>query len=172
VRVGISITTLDAGLSRKMEPRVATPVRRLAAIRRLTDAGVSVQVMVAPVVPGLTDHEVEPILQAAKDAGAVAASFISLRLPREVSGLFQDWLAQHYPDRAAKVMGRVRDLHGGLDYDPQFGKRMRGEGPWADLMARRFEVAAKRLGLAGSLPPLDVSRFACPPRAGDQLTLF
>jgi DNA repair photolyase len=172
VRVGLSITTLDAGLSRKMEPRVATPIRRLAAIRRLADAGIPVRVMVAPVVPGLTDHEVEPILQAAKDAGAVAASFISLRLPREVSGLFQDWLAQHYPDRAAKVMGRVRDLHGGLDYDPQFGKRMRGEGPWADLMARRFAVAVRRLGLDGAQPKLRRDLFARPPKRGDQLALF
>jgi DNA repair photolyase len=172
VRVGISITTLDAGLSRKMEPRVATPVRRLAAIRRLSDAGVPVRVMVAPVVPGLTDHEVEPILQAAKDAGAVAASFISLRLPREVSALFQDWLARHYPDRAAKVMGRVREMHGGLDYDPQFGKRMRGEGPWADLMARRFSVAARRLGLDGVQPKLRRDLFARPAKPGDQLALF
>ena len=171
-RVGISITTLDAGLSRKMEPRAAAPMRRLATIRRLTDAGVPVRVMVAPMVPGLTDHEMEPILQAAKDAGAVAASFIMLRLPREVSGLFQDWLAQHYPDRAGKVMGRVRELHGGRDYDPEFGKRMRGEGPWADLMARRFTVAARRLGLDAPQPKLRCDMFACPPKAGDQLALF
>jgi DNA repair photolyase len=171
-RVGISITTLDAGLSRKMEPRVATPARRLATIRRLTDAGVPVRVMVAPVVPGLTDHEVEPILQAAKDAGAVAASFIMLRLPREVSALFQDWLAQHYPDRAAKVMGRVRELHGGRDYDPQFGHRMRGEGVWADLIAQRFVVAAKRLGLDAPQPKLRSDLFARPAKAGDQLALF
>jgi DNA repair photolyase len=171
-RVGISITTLDAGLSRRMEPRVATPARRLAAIRRLTDAGVPVRVMVAPVVPGLTDHEVEPILQAAKDTGAVAASFIMLRLPREVSGLFQDWLAQHYPTRAAKVMGRVRALHGGRDYDPEFGQRMRGEGPWADLMAQRFGVAARRLGLDTPQPKLRCDLFARPARTGDQLALF
>ena len=171
-RVGVSITTLDAGLSRKMEPRAAAPARRLATIRRLTDAGVPVRVMVAPVVPGLTDHEVEPILQAAKDAGAVAASFIMLRLPREVSGLFRDWLAQHYPDRAAKVMGRVRELHGGRDYDPEFGKRMRGEGPWADLMARRFAVASGRLGLDAAQPKLRCDLFAKPAKAGDQLALF
>ena len=171
-RVGVSITTLDAGLSRKMEPRAAAPARRLAMIRRLTDAGVPVRVMVAPVVPGLTDHEVEPILQAAKDAGAVAASFIMLRLPREVSGLFRDWLVQHYPDRAAKVMGRVRELHGGRDYDPEFGKRMRGEGPWADLMARRFAVAVGRLGLDLQQPKLRCDLFAQPPRKGDQLALF
>ena len=171
-RVGVSITTLDAGLSRKMEPRAAAPQRRLVTIRRLTDAGVPVRVMLAPVVPGLTDHEVEPILQAAKDAGAVAASFIMLRLPREVSGLFQDWLAQHYPDRAGKVMGRVRALHGGQDYDPEFGKRMRGEGPWADLMAQRFKLAARRLGLEAVQPKLRCDLFARPSKAGDQLALF
>ena len=171
-RVGISISTLDAGVSRKMEPRAAAPARRLATIRRLTDAGVPVRVMLAPVVPGLTDHEVEPILQAAKDAGAVAASFIMLRLPREVSGLFQDWLAQTYPDRATKVMGRVRELHGGRDYDPEFGKRMRGEGVWADLMARRFAVAARRLGLDKLQPKLRCDLFARPAKMGDQLALF
>ena len=171
-RVGVSITTLDAGLSRKMEPRAAAPLRRLAMIRRLTDAGVPVRVMIAPVVPGLTDHEVEPILQAAKNAGAVAASFIMLRLPREVSALFQDWLVQHYPDRAAKVMGRVRELHGGRDYDPEFGKRMRGEGPWADLMAKRFTVAARRFGLDAVQPKLRCDLFARPAKAGDQLALF
>ena len=171
-RVGVSITTLDAGLSRKIEPRAAGPLRRLAMIRRLTDAGVPVRAMIAPVVPGLTDHEVEPILQAAKDAGAVAASFIMLRLPREVSGLFQDWLVQHYPDRAAKVMGRVRALHGGRDYDPEFGKRMRGEGPWADLMAQRFAVAAKRFGLDAVQPKLRCDLFARPVKPGDQMMLF
>ena len=171
-RVGVSITTLDAGLSRKMEPRAASPARRLTMIRRLTDAGVPVRVMVAPVVPGLTDHEMEPILQAAKDAGAVAASFILLRLPREVSWLFQDWLAAHYPGRAAKVMGRVRSLHGGRDYDPAFGKRMRGEGPWADLMARRFAVSVRRLGLDAQQPKLRCDLFARPAQIGDQLAMF
>ena len=171
-RVGISICTLDAGLSRKMEPRVAGPARRLEVIRWLAAAGVPVRVMLAPVVPGLTDHEVEPVLAAAKAAGAVAASYIALRLPREVSGMFQDWLAAHYPDRAAKVMGRVRQLHGGLDYDPQFGKRMRGEGIWAGLMARRFQVAVARLGLAVALPGLRCDLFQPPARAGDQLALF
>ena len=171
-RVGISVTTLDAALSRQMEPRAAAPKRRLQVIERLTRAGIPVRVMVAPVVPGLTDHELEPILQAARDAGAVAATYIALRLPREVSGLFQDWLAAHVPDRAAKVMGRVRELHGGQDYDPAFGKRMRGEGLWADLMARRFAVAVDRLGLAVKLPPLRCDLFARPGRAGDQLSLF
>ncbi len=172
LRVGISVTTLDPVLSRKMEPRAATPLRRLEVIRKLTAAGIPVRAMLAPVVPGLTDHEIEPLLEAVAKAGAVAASFIALRLPLEVSPLFQDWLAQHYPDRAAKVMGRVRDLHGGRDYDPEFGKRMVGEGIWAKLMARRFEVAVARFGLATKLPPLRRDLF-CPPLAkGDQLSLF
>jgi DNA repair photolyase len=171
-RVGISLTTLDADLSRRMEPRAAAPKRRLQMIERLAAAGIPVRAMVAPVVPGLTDHELEALLAAAQGAGATAASYISLRLPREVSGLFQDWLAAHVPDRAAKVMARVRELHGGQDYDPAFGKRMRGEGLWADLMARRFRVAVDRLGLAVKLPPLRRDLFAAPPRAGDQLSLF
>ena len=171
-RVGISLTTLDADLSRRMEPRAAAPKRRLQMIERLAAAGIPVRAMIAPVVPGLTDHEIEALLGAAQGAGATAASYISLRLPREVSGLFQDWLAAHVPDRAAKVMARVRELHGGQDYDPAFGKRMRGEGLWADLMARRFHVAVDRLGLAVKLPPLRRDLFAAPARAGDQFSLF
>ncbi len=171
-RVGVSVTTLDPDLSRKMEPRVAAPARRLEVIRRLSAAGVPVRAMIAPLVPGLSDHELEPLMEAARAAGAQAASFISLRLPREVSGLFQDWLAAHYPDRAAKVMGRVRELHGGRDYDPAFGKRMRGEGLWADLMAQRFARAAARLGFEQRLAPFRTDLFRPPPRAGDQLSLF
>ncbi len=171
-RVGISITTLDPVLSRRMEPRVAAPLRRLAIIRRLSEAGVSVRVMIAPVVPGLTDPELETIMEAAKEAGAQAASYISLRLPLEVSHLFRDWLAQHYPDRAAKVMARVKELHGGKDYDAEWGKRFRGEGLWADLMAQRFKVAVARLGLNAPLPPLRTDLFKSPPRSGDQLNLF
>jgi DNA repair photolyase len=172
LRVGVSITTLDAGLSRRMEPRAPAPLRRLAMIRRLTDAGVPVRLMLAPVVPGLTDHEVEAILQAACGAGAVAASWIALRLPREVSPLFQDWLAVHAPDRAAKVMARVREMHGGQDYDPDFGRRMRGVGLWSDLIARRFDMAVRRLGLLQKMPALRADLFAPPPQAGDQLALF
>jgi DNA repair photolyase len=172
LRVGVSVTTLDPALSRKMEPRAPHPARRLALIRRLVDAGVPVRAMVAPVVPGLTDHELEPLLEAVQAAGAVAASYISLRLPMEVSPLFQDWLVEHFPDRAAKVMGRVRELHGGKDYDPQFGKRFRGQGIWADLMRQRFAKAATRLGLLRDMDPLRRDLFAPPPREGDQLTLF
>ena len=168
-RVGVSVTTLDPVLSRRMEPRAPAPQRRLEVIRRLTEAGVPVRVMVAPMVPGLSDHELEPILEAAAKAGAVAASFISLRLPREVSPLFQDWLATHYPDRAAKVMARVRELHGGKDYDAEWGKRFRGQGIWADLMARRFQMAVQRLGLDQPQPPLRTDLFRVPLAEGAQL---
>jgi DNA repair photolyase len=155
-----------------MEPRAATPARRLETIRRLTAAGVPVRVMVAPVVPGLTDEELEPILIAARNAGAVAASWIMLRLPGEVSPLFRDWLAERFPLRAAKVMARVREVHGGRDYDPAWGRRMRGEGIWADLIDRRYRVAVARLGLDTAVPPLRTDLFSVSPGPGDQLRLF
>ncbi len=172
VRVGISVTTLDPATSRAMEPRVPAPARRLRTIERLSAAGIPVRVMVSPVVPALTDHELEPILTAARDAGAIAASSIVLRLPREVAGLFRDWLVEAYPDRAARIMNRVRELHGGRDYDPDFGHRMTGQGEWAALMKQRFDVACARLGLAKKLPPLRTDLFAPPPQTGDQLSLF
>lgn len=172
LRVGISITTLDRDLSRKLEPRAPSPERRLAMIRALTEAGIPVRAMIAPLIPGLTDHEMEPLLAAVAGAGALAASLITLRLPGEVSALFQDWLARHFPDRAAKVMGRVRELHGGRDYDAGFGKRMRGQGVWADLTARRFAVAAARAGLKERLPPLRCDLFRPPLARGAQLSLF
>lgn len=172
LRVGISVTTLDPVLSRKMEPRAPGPARRLALIRTLSDAGIPVRAMVAPVVPGLTDHELEPILHAVRQAGAVAASWIALRLPLEVSPLFQDWLNRQMPDRAAKVMARVRDMHGGKDYSSEWGRRMRGEGIWADLIAQRFDKAIRRIGLVKDMPPLRRDLFSLPPRAGDQLSLF
>ena len=172
LRVGISLTTLDPTLSRQMEPRAATPQRRLQVIRRLTAAGIPVRAMIAPVIPGLTDPEMERLLHEAKEAGAVAASWIMLRLPREVSGLFQDWLAKAVPGRAAKVMARVREVHGGRDYDPAWGKRMKGEGLWARLIASRFDAACKRLGLAGQMPPLRCDLFARPLATGDQPSLF
>jgi DNA repair photolyase len=171
-RVGFSVTTLDPDLSRRMEPRAPSPARRLAAIRRLSEAGVPVRVMVSPVVPGLTDHEVEAILAAAAKAGAVAASWVMLRLPREVSELWQEWLAEHRPDRAARVMARLREMHGGRDYDPQWGHRMRGEGLHAEMIAQRFARAAKRAGLAEHLPPLRTDRFAPLTGGTRQLRLF
>jgi DNA repair photolyase len=172
VRVGISVTTLDPVLARRMEPRAPSPKRRLETIRRLTEAGISVRIMASPMIPGLSDSELEGILEAGREAGAKAASLISLRLPREVSPLFQDWLAQHYPDRAAKVMARVRELHGGKNYDAEWGKRFRGQGIWANLMDRRFKLAVARLGLDRALPPLRTDLFAPPPRKGDQMSLF
>ena len=171
-RVGISVTTLDARVSRAMEPRVPSPERRLRTIRALSEAGVPVRVMVSPVVPALTDHELEAILERAAEAGASAASYIMLRLPLEVSELFREWLREHFPERAQRVMGRVRELHGGKDYDPDWGKQMTGEGAFAGLIAHRFAIATRRLGLARELSPLRTDLFRPPPRAGDQLSLF
>lgn len=170
--VSISVTTLDEGLARRMEPRAPAPKRRLQMIRRLAEAGIPVRVQVSPLIPALTDHELETVMEAAQDAGARAANCIPLRLPLEVAGLFRDWLATTVPDRAARVMGRVRELHGGRDYDPEFGKRMRGEGLWAELIHRRAELSRKRLGLEETLPALRCDLFRPPPRAGDQLSLF
>ena len=172
VRVGISLTTLDAGLSRKMEPRAPSPARRLATIRALADAGIPVRVMTSPVVPGLTDHELEALLEAAAASGAGAASWIMLRLPLEVAPLFRDWLQAHFPDRAARVMARVREMHGGKDYDPRWGHRMRGEGPYANIIGRRFAVAARRLGLDRPQPPLRCDLFRPPARGGQMLLDF
>lgn len=171
-RVGISVTTLDRRVSRAMEPRVPLPDRRIETIRRLSSAGVPVRVMVSPVVPALTDHELEAILARAAGAGALGASWIMLRLPREVSVLFREWLEVQFPDRAKRVMSRVRELHGGQDYDPEWGKRMTGDGPFAKLLAHRFAIAINRLGLADRLPPLRTDLFAPPKRPGDQLELF
>jgi len=171
-RVGISVTTLDPDLSRRMEPRAPSPARRLAAIRRLVDAGIPVRVMVSPIVPGLTDHELEAILAAGREMGAETASWIMLRLPREVSGLWQEWLAEHEPGRADKVMARVREMHGGRDYDPRWGHRMRGEGRYAEMIGQRFRAAMKRLGLDRKAEPLRCDLFAPPPQPGDQLSLF
>lgn len=172
VRVGVSVTTLDADLSRRMEPRAPLPTRRLATIRRLSDAGVPVRIMTSPVVPGLTDHELEALLAAGAEAGADAASWIMLRLPREVSELWQEWLAEHVPGRAAKIMARLREMHGGRDYDPRWGHRMRGEGRYAEMIGQRFKAACKRLGLQERTPPLRCDLFSRPPQPGDQLALF
>jgi DNA repair photolyase len=175
--VGISVTTLDASLARAMEPRAAAPAHRLRAIETLARAGVPVRAMVAPVIPGLTDHELEAILAAARDAGATTASYVALRLPREVAGLWREWLEARFPDRAARVMNRVRQLHGGRDYDPEWGRRMRGEGVHAELIARRFATALGRLGLARGGPTLRTDLFrppgpAAPRPAAAQLPLF
>ncbi|GMG82971.1 PA0069 family radical SAM protein [Paralimibaculum aggregatum] len=171
LQVAISLTTLDTRLSRAMEPRAAAPPRRLRLMRALAQAGVPVQVNTSPIIPALNDHEIERLIAAAAEAGASKVSYSVLRLPQEVSGLFQDWLAREYPDRAARVMGKVRELHGGRDYDPQWGKRMRGEGVYAQLISRRVRAAAARHGLDRALPALRCDLFRAPPRAGDQLAL-
>jgi DNA repair photolyase len=170
--VSISVTTLDEGLARKMEPRAPSPQRRLQVIRRLADAGIPVRIQVSPLIPALTDHELEAVMQAGRDAGAVYANSIPLRLPLEVADLFRDWIEATFPDRAARVMGRVRELHGGRDYDPEFGTRMTGQGLWADLIRKRADLARKRLGLGSGLPDLRTDLFRLPPRAGDQLALL
>ena len=171
-RVALSVTTLDRKLARSMEPRAATPERRLEAMRALSDAGVPVSVMAAPVIPGLNDHELERILDSAKAAGADAAGYIMLRLPIEVSPLFRDWLLRHYPDRYRHVMSLIRSMRGGKDYDAEFGKRMRGTGPYAWQIARRFELAAKRLGLNARKAPLRTDHFVPPHGEGVQLSLL
>lgn len=172
VRVGISVTSLDRDLSRKLEPRVPAPARRLATIRRLAEAGIPVRAMVSPMVPGLTDHEMEQILEACHDAGARAASWIMLRLPREVSPLFQAWLAQHYPNKVEKVMGKLRDMHGGKEYSTDWHKRMRGEGPYAALLGARFRQACRRMGLSEKAADLRCDLFEVPLENGRQMALF
>jgi DNA repair photolyase len=172
VSVNISVTTLDAALARKLEPRAAAPHRRLQTIRSLAEAGIPVSALVAPVIPVLTDPELEAILAAVKDAGAQSAAYILLRLPHEVSDLFQQWLQTHYPLKAEHVMTRVRDTRGGKDYDSRFGVRMRGSGAFADIIAQRFSLASKKLDLKPREYDLDNTAFTVPSRSGDQLGLF
>ena len=172
VHVGVSVTTLDPVLSRKMEPRAAAPARRIEVIGRLADAGIPTRVMIAPVVPALTDHELEQILATAVQAGATGANWIMLRLPREVAPLFQDWLNTHYPDRAGRVLGHIRDMHGGALYESAWGRRMQGQGAYAKLIGARFKRAFTSLGLDQIARPLRVHDFCVPPRVGDQLSLF
>ncbi len=170
--VCVSVTTLDRGLARLLEPRAPTPARRIDTIGQLADAGVPTGVMAAPMIPGLTDHEMEAILEAARAAGARSAGHVLLRLPREIAGLFTEWLETHRPDRAARVLSLMRQSHGGKVYRSGYGRRMRGEGPYAALMAKRFEAARKRLGFTGRGATLDTAQFRRPRRPGDQLALF
>ncbi len=170
----VSVSTLDRELARKMDPRAPTPPRRLETIRALADAGIPVGVMAAPMIPALNDHEMEQVLEAAVAAGATAASYNVLRLPLEIKDLFREWLETHVPGRAQHVLELIRDLRGGALYDSTFGKRMRGEGPYAELLRRRFQLAKKRLGLDAYKArwDLDLALFRPPPQAGDQLTLL
>lgn len=170
-RAAVSITTLDRKLARAMEPRAATPERRLDTIRALTKAGIPTAVMTAPMIPALNDSELENILAAAADAGATQAGFVVLRLPLEIKDLFREWLDAHAPDKAKHVMSLVRQMRGGKDYDSEWGTRMRGKGPYARLIAQRFAIATRRLGLNKNHRPLDVSKFRRPPTIGDQLAL-
>ncbi|CAN7588116.1 PA0069 family radical SAM protein [Rhizobium sp. LjRoot30] len=171
-KVGLSVTTLDRKLARTMEPRAATPPKRLEAIRALTEAGIPASVLVSPIIPALNDHEIERILDAAKAAGATEASYVLLRLPLEVSPLFRDWLLQHYPDRYRHVMSLIRSMRGGKDYDAEFGKRMKGAGPYAWQIGRRFEMATKRLGMGRRSAQLRDDLFVPPNGSGVQLSLL
>lgn len=169
--VFVSVTTLDAGLARRLEPRAAAPYRRLETIRKLADARIPCGVLVAPVIPFLNDKDVEAILEQAANAGAGRAGYMILRLPHEVKGLFRDWLERHYPLKAGHVIARIRDLRDGRENDPNFGSRMSGEGPFADLIAKRFAIACQRLGLQSSARGgADTTKFRVP--GAEQLRLL
>ena len=170
--VAVSVTTLDAGLARTLEPRAATPARRLATLAGIAAAGVPATVMVAPVIPALTDHELEAILARTAGIGVASASYILLRLPLEIKDLFREWLEAHAPDRAARVLNRMRAMRDGRLYVDAFGSRMRGTGRYADLLEQRFHRACNKHGLNRRDVTLDASRFRRPPRSGDQLTLL
>jgi DNA repair photolyase len=164
------VTTLDPKLARTMEPRASTPPRRLEALKRLSDAGIPTIGMVAPVIPALNDSEIERILDAVAHAGAKEASYVLLRLPLEVRDLFREWLMANYPDRYRHVFTLIRDMRGGRDYDSQWGTRMKGTGPMAWMIGRRFEIACEKLGLNKRRTKLTVNHFAKP--KGRQLSLF
>jgi DNA repair photolyase len=172
-KVALSVTTLDPHLARVMEPRASTPTRRLDALRQLSAAGVPTSVMVAPVIPALNDAEIERILDAAAFAGVKHAGYVLLRLPLEVRDLFREWLLANFPDRYRHVFKLIRDMRGGRDYDSTFGARMKGSGPVAWMIGRRFEVACERLGLnAGNKVPLTTEHFQPPRKGAEQLSLF
>jgi len=172
VKVHVSITTLDPTLARQMEPRAATPSKRLETVRRLIDAGIPTGVMVAPLIPSLNDHEIERILESARDAGALEANYIFLRLPLEIRDLFREWLLEHHPGKLRHVLSLVQTARGGKDYVARFGERMTGEGPYAELIAQRFRLATERLGLNRHRLRLKTDLFERPVRTGDQMSLF
>ena len=171
-KVALSVTTLDRMLARTMEPRASTPTKRLEAIRQLSDAGIPASVMVAPIVPGLNDPELERILDSARAAGAREAGYVILRLPLEVAPIFKDWLLRHYPDRYRHVMSLIRSMRDGKDYDSEWGKRMKGAGPYAWQIGRRFEIAAKRLGLNAERRTLRTDQFVAGAGGSEQLMLL
>jgi DNA repair photolyase len=171
VAVAISVTSLDPATHRTLEPRAARPEKRLAAIKALSAAGIPTHVSVSPIIPAITDHEIEALLERAATSGAKTASYIPIRLPHEVAPLFRDWLNAHHPDRADKVMHLIQSLRGGRDNDPTFGSRMRGEGVWAELIHRRFTLSCTRLGLNKTKVVLRSDLFE-PPEQGRQTRLL
>ncbi len=170
VAVMLSVTSLDPAIARTLEPRAPHPLRRIEAIRQLSAAGIPVTASISPVIPAITDHEIEALVARVAEAGAREVSYIPVRLPHEVAPLFRAWLDAHYPDRAAKVMAIINDLRGGRDNDPNFGTRMRGQGVWADLLRTRFSKARKRAGLGAERLTLRTDLFR--PPEGAQMRLF
>ncbi|MEC5321932.1 PA0069 family radical SAM protein [Aurantimonas sp. A3-2-R12] len=171
-KVALSVTTLDRTLARAMEPRAATPAKRLEAVKTLSEAGIPTMVMMAPIIPGLTDSEIERVLESANTAGAREVGYVLLRLPLEVSPLFKEWLLRHYPNRYRHVLALLRSMRDGKDYDAEWNKRMRGTGPYAFQIRRRFEMTARRLGLNETRTELRCDRFTPPKGAGVQLALL
>jgi len=171
-KVYLSVTTLGRVLARNLEPRASTPAKRLEAIRLLSDAGIPTGVMAAPMIPALNDHELEAILEAAKNSGATTAGYILLRLPLEVSELFKEWLLRHYPNRYRHVLLLLRSMRGGKDYDATWHERMHGNGPYAQAIAKRFDLASKRLGLRKRAAPLRTDLFRVPASERRQMDLF
>lgn len=172
VKVALSVTSLDNHLSRKMEPRASAPYKRLQTLEKLSEAGVPTMVMMAPVIPGLNDHEIEGILEAVASAGASEAGYVLLRLPLEIKTLFREWLEVHVPARATRVISLLQSMHGGADYNSDFGVRQRGEGPFAELIAQRFQLARKRFGLTLGKNDLRTDLFEPPLAKGAQMSLF
>jgi DNA repair photolyase len=169
--VALSVTSLDPKLAGILEPRASAPAKRLDAVRKLSAAGVYVHVNIAPIIPAITDHEIEAIVEAAAAQGASSVSWIPVRLPHELAALFREWLAVHFPDRAEKVMNIIRDMRGGKDNDAEFFSRMRGQGAWADLIKTRMQIAKRKHGLAGSKWAVRSDLF-CPPNLDGQMSLF
>jgi DNA repair photolyase len=172
IMVSISVTSLDRDLARKLEPRASTPPNRLEAIRKLSEAGVPVAISVAPIIPAITDHEIEAIIAAGAEAGAKWVNWTLLRLPLEIKDLFIEWLQAHAPGKAKHAMSLISQCHGGIAYRSEWGKRMRGEGPYADMIRLRVETAARRHGLDKREYDLDCSRFAAPREPDRQFELF
>ena len=172
VAVAVSITSLDPKTARTLEPRAPHPERRLSAVRRLADAGIPVHVSIAPIVPQITDHEIEALVERAAAAGARGVSFIPVRLPHEVAPLFRAWLEAHHPDRASRVMATIREIRGGRDNDPDFFTRMRGQGPWAELIRTRVALACRKHGIARERFALRTDLFMPPVLPGTQMSLL